>query len=94
MSALSEDEIRDGLRSLTGWTYSANALHKEFQFEDFMSAIAFVNRVAAAAEAAQHHPDMDIRYSVVSISLSTHSAGGVTAKDFALAARIDALAPQ
>jgi 4a-hydroxytetrahydrobiopterin dehydratase len=93
MAAMNENEIREALGKLPGWTYSANAIHKEFKFETFVPAMAFVNRVAEAAELAQHHPDITIRYSVVSISLSTHSAGGVTAKDFSLAAQLEALAP-
>jgi 4a-hydroxytetrahydrobiopterin dehydratase len=77
---------------LAGWSFSGNAIHKKFTFESFMPGIGFVNRIAAAAEKAQHHPDITINYNVVSISLSTHSEGGVTPKDFALAGQIDALA--
>ncbi len=92
MSALNESEIRDKLRGLPGWTFSANALHKRFTFESFMPGIAFVNRIAEAAESAQHHPDITINYNVVSIALSTHSLGGVTAKDIELAKQIETLA--
>ena len=92
MAAMSESEIRDKLRQLPGWTFSTNAINKRFTFESFLPGIAFVNRIAAAAEKAQHHPDITINYNVVSIALSTHSEGGVTAKDVGLAAQIDALA--
>ena len=92
MAALQENEVHEGLKKLPGWTVSANAIHKRFTFPSFMPGIDFVNRIAAAAEKAQHHPDIAINYNVVSISLSTHSEGGVTAKDFALAGQIDSLA--
>lgn len=92
MPAMSESEIRDKLREFQGWAFSANSIHKRFTFESFMPGIEFVNRIAAAAERAQHHPDITINYNVVTISLSTHSEGGVTAQDFALAGQIDLLA--
>lgn len=92
MPALNEAEIRNELSNLAGWSCSGNAIHKTFTFESFMPGIGFVNRIAEAAEKAQHHPDIAIHYNVVSISLSTHSEGGVTPKDFALAGQIDALA--
>ena len=92
MPAQTEAEIRTALSKLAGWSHAGNAIHKKFTFESFMPGIEFVNRIAAAAEKAQHHPDITINYNVVSISLSTHSAGGVTPKDFALAGQIDALA--
>ena len=89
MAALTEDEIRKTLMSMPGWCYSGNAIHKKFAFQSFMSAIAFVNKIAEAAERANHHPDITINYSQVSISLSTHSEGGVTQKDSQLANTID-----
>jgi 4a-hydroxytetrahydrobiopterin dehydratase len=92
MPAMNEAEIRSALGNLAGWSFSGNAIHKKFTFESFMPGIGFVNRIAAAAEKAQHHPDITINYNVVSISLSTHSEGGVTPKDFALAGQIDSLA--
>lgn len=92
MPSLNDQEIRDRLSRLPGWSHGGNALHKKFTFESFMPGIQFVNRIAEAAEKAQHHPDITINYNVVSISLSTHSEGGVTAKDFSLAQQIDALA--
>jgi len=89
MAALTEDEIRRTLMSMPGWSYSGNAIHKKFTFQSFMPAIAFVNKIAEAAERANHHPDITINYSQVSISLSTHSEGGVTQKDSQLANAID-----
>lgn len=75
---------------MKGWARDGDAIHREFTFKDFAAAMAFVNKVAQAAEAADHHPDIDIRYNRVTMALSTHSEGGVTEKDFALASRIDA----
>jgi 4a-hydroxytetrahydrobiopterin dehydratase len=92
MSSLSEKEIQDRLSCLSGWAHEGNALRRKFQFASFMPGIRFVYKIAEAAEEAQHHPDIAINYNVVSISLSTHSEGGVTAKDFSLAQQIDALA--
>lgn len=92
MPSLHDNEIRDRLNQLPGWSHSGSALHRKFTFESFMPGIQFVNRIAEAAEKAQHHPDITINYNVISISLSTHSEGGVTAKDFGLAREIDALA--
>jgi 4a-hydroxytetrahydrobiopterin dehydratase len=89
MAALTEDEIRKTLMSMPGWSYAGSAIHKKFALQSFMPAIAFVNKIAEAAELANHHPDITINYSQVSISLSTHSAGGITQKDFQLAAAID-----
>ncbi len=92
MSALSKTDIQENLKKRPGWSYSGKAIHKKFTFKSFLPGIAFVNKIAEAAEKAQHHPDITINYNVVSISLSTHSEGGVTAKDFGLAQQIDALA--
>jgi 4a-hydroxytetrahydrobiopterin dehydratase len=89
MAALTEDEIRKTLMSIPGWSFAGNAIHKKFTFQSFMPAIAFVNKIAEAAERANHHPDITINYSQVSISLSTHSEGGVTQKDSQLAGTID-----
>jgi 4a-hydroxytetrahydrobiopterin dehydratase len=87
--ALHEDEIRAALRDLPGWSSFGNALHKQYTFRGFRAAIAFVNRVAEQATGAGHHPDMEIHYDRVILSLSTHSEGGVTEKDIALAHAID-----
>jgi 4a-hydroxytetrahydrobiopterin dehydratase len=89
MAALSTTEIQNKLTSMPDWSLAGNAIHKKFTFKSFMPAIAFVNRIAEAAEQANHHPDITINYSQVSISLSTHSEGGITLKDFQLAGTID-----
>ena len=92
MPLLSEVEINAGLEQLNGWILSGREIRRSFEFETFGAAIAFVNRVATAADEADHHPDIDIRYSRVQLSLSTHSAGGLTERDLRLASRIDDLA--
>jgi 4a-hydroxytetrahydrobiopterin dehydratase len=88
--ALSKSEVEARLAGMDGWKRDDGEIEKKFQFAGFKQAMAFVNRVADAAEAADHHPDIKISYNKVKISLSTHSEGGVTEKDFALAAQIDA----
>jgi 4a-hydroxytetrahydrobiopterin dehydratase len=89
MAALSKDEIRNTLKGMPEWSFAGSAIHKKFKFKSFMPAITFVNKIAEAAEQANHHPDITINYSQVSISLSTHSEAGVTQKDFQLAGAID-----
>jgi len=86
---LSTDEIQKKLKTLNGWQLADQAIKKQFVFESFMPAIRFVNRVAELAEAVDHHPDITINYRKVTMGLSTHSAGGLTQKDFALAEKID-----
>lgn len=88
---LSDIEIHRELATLPGWSRRGPALVKMFTFRDFPSGIAWVRRVADEAEARDHHPDLDIRYTKITVTLSTHSAGGVTVKDFELARAIDAL---
>ena len=89
LKALSNPEVRKRLPELHGWALSRGALRCEFKFETFPKAIAFVVRVGALAEKANHHPDIDIRYCVVKLALSTHDVGGISDKDFSLAAAID-----
>lgn len=90
-SKLSDIEIQRALGARSGWSRRGNAITRTFEFPTFPAAIAFVTRVAEAAERMNHHPDVDIRYTKVTCSLSTHSAGGITAKDFKLAEEIDAV---
>jgi 4a-hydroxytetrahydrobiopterin dehydratase len=92
MAALSKNEIQEQLKKMAGWSYAGKAIHRKFTFRSFMPGIDFVNKIAAAAEEAGHHPDITINYNVVTISLSTHSEGGVTSKDFELAQKIAGLA--
>ena len=89
MPALTSEAIQKGLTKLPGWSYQGNNLHKKYTFKSFLPGIEFVNRIAQAAESANHHPDITINYNVVGIALSTHSEGGVTQKDFDLAGKID-----
>jgi 4a-hydroxytetrahydrobiopterin dehydratase len=86
MTLLSPAEVADRLHALLGWQAESGMLTRTFQFDDFLAAMRFVNRVAGAAEEAGHHPDIDIRWNRVRLALSTHDAGGLTAKDFDLAA--------
>lgn len=94
MQKLSPEEIRSRIAHLAGWTIEDGALVKIFQFADFAASLHFVNRVGAKAEQAGHHPDIDIRYSRVRLALTTHDAGGLTQKDFDLAAEAQNLAEQ
>lgn len=91
---LSDRERGAALETLPGWTYhpAERAIRREFRFADFGEAFAFMTRCAIAAEKADHHPDWSNSWNKVSVSLSTHSAGGVTAKDLALARAIDGFA--
>ncbi len=91
MKPLSLDEARSRLAGLPGWQIEAGELVRTFQFKDFVAALDFVNQVGKAAEAAGHHPDIDIRYNKVRLALITHDAGGLTAKDFDLAGKSQAL---
>ena len=92
MAKLTDGELEVFLSNHEGWTSRGDEIHKDFAFPGFRAAIAFVNRVAERADAARHHPDIEIHYNHVTISLSTHDVGGVTEKDVAAAAEIDAAA--
>lgn len=91
MVRLSEDAIQTALTQMPGWSVVDGMLRKTYQFSTFPDGIAFVNRVADLAEEMGHHPDIDIRYSTIIVSLSTHDEGGITEKDTTLAQRIDGL---
>ena len=91
MSALSAEEVTLRLARLSGWRLDAGELVKTFAFNDFRAALRFVNQAGELAEAAGHHPDIDIRYNRVRLSLTTHDAKGLTEKDFTLAAQTDKL---
>ena len=88
--ALSDQDARKRLTALTGWEIDGDRLRKRYALDSFVAAIAFVNRVAALAEAADHHPDILIEYKHVTLTLTTHDEGGLSARDFSLAASIDA----
>jgi 4a-hydroxytetrahydrobiopterin dehydratase len=89
---LSEDEIREAVGSLGGWTRQGDAITRQFTFAGFPDAIAFATRLAFDAEAADHHPDIAINYKRVTLTYSTHSEGGLTAKDIEGARAADAIA--
>jgi 4a-hydroxytetrahydrobiopterin dehydratase len=93
MPILSLDAAQSRLAQLSGWAMESGELVRTFEFKDFVAALAFVNKVGELAEQAGHHPDIDIRYSRVRLALVTHSAGGLTEKDFDLAAQAQGLAP-
>jgi len=92
MSRLSASAVGRRLTGLTGWKKVGDAIQKQYTFPDFKTAMFFVNTVAGLAEKAGHHPDVSINYNRVTLSLSTHDAGGITGKDFDLAGRIEAVA--
>src|ERR1700738_2470916 len=89
--ALSDDEIKSRMRFLGSWQLEHGELVRTFTFVDFRASLAFVNQVGELAEAAGHHPDIDIRYNKVRLALVTHDAGGLTAKDFDLAGEMNEL---
>jgi 4a-hydroxytetrahydrobiopterin dehydratase len=91
MPAYSAEEAQTHLGKLKDWQIEAGQLAKTFQFHHFRESLAFVNKIGELAEAAGHHPDIDIRYNRVTLTLSTHDAGGLTAKDFDLALKADKL---
>jgi 4a-hydroxytetrahydrobiopterin dehydratase len=90
MTPLTESEIQGRLARVPGWQRRGSEITRSWSFADFKGSIAFVNRVAELAEAMNHHPDIDIRYSKVTLTLTTHDASGLTARDFALAEQIGA----
>ncbi len=90
--ASSAEVIRRELATLPGWSRAGNEIAKYYVRQDFDASIAFVNAIAAAANAADHHPELSISWNVVTVRLSTHDAGGISARDFALARTIDTLA--
>jgi 4a-hydroxytetrahydrobiopterin dehydratase len=88
--ALSQTEIQGKLRNLPGWELTKNkTIQKKFTFGNFKEALAFVNQVGDLAEKSAHHPDITINYNKVTLSLWTHSAGGLTTKDFELAGHVE-----
>lgn len=92
MKKLTPARIKAALKTLPLWRKTSDVIHRTCEFKDFPAAIRFVNSVARQAEKAWHHPDIDIRWNKVSLTLMTHDAGGLTEKDFALAAQFDRLA--
>jgi 4a-hydroxytetrahydrobiopterin dehydratase len=92
MSLLTQAEITKKLYSLSGWLQEGNQIAKLFQLKDFVEALSFVNKVGAEAEKMDHHPDIFIHsWNKVKITISTHSEGGITKKDFQLAEKIEGI---
>ena len=91
MPVLSDDDIRARLSALPGWSLESGAITKRFSFSDFLGSVMFVNRITGAAEAANHHPDLEISWNKVTVTLVTHSQGGVTDADLAMAATVEGL---
>lgn len=89
MKKLSEKEISDKLKDFEGWEFHDDSLQTKFEFEDFKETFSIMTRIAFEAEAQQHHPEWTNVYNTLSISLSTHDAGGVTEKDFKMVEAIE-----
>lgn len=92
MAKLTNAEIKVSCALVPQWTRRAALIRRTYSFADFVAAMKFVNAVAKAAEKAQHHPNIDIRWNQVTLALTTHDAGGLSAKDFALSVKCDTLA--
>ncbi|TVQ61181.1 MAG: 4a-hydroxytetrahydrobiopterin dehydratase [Phycisphaerales bacterium] len=92
MEKMAEADVKTALDRVPEWAEVNGEIQRTYRFDDFERAMVFVNKVADAAEARQHHPDIMIRYNKVTLTVSTHDAGGITEKDFELATTIDAFA--
>jgi 4a-hydroxytetrahydrobiopterin dehydratase len=93
VTTLSDDEVQAGLHALPGWAREGDEIVKEYTLPSFLAVIDFVTRIAALAEAADHHPDLDIRYNRLRVALTTHDSGGLTRRDLDLAGSIELAAP-
>ncbi len=94
MEKINATQIQSALATVPEWRRNDAVISRTFQFKNFSAAMKFVNAVAGLAEQVQHHPDLDIRWNKVTLALTTHDAGGLTEKDFALAKQCDALSVQ
>ncbi len=92
-TVLSDAEIQHALQQLLGWKQNAGAIERVFQFDSFVQAMEFVNRIAEAAEAVNHHPDILISYNKVTLTLVSHDSGVITQRDIKMAGRINELSP-
>lgn len=93
MDKMTQGQVDTALKTFPEWSENGGTIQRTYAFKDFIEAMAFVNKVAQAAEADQHHPDILIRWNKVTLTLSTHDAGGITQKDFDLAAKCDSFLP-
>ncbi|MEA2348005.1 MAG: 4a-hydroxytetrahydrobiopterin dehydratase [Thermoleophilaceae bacterium] len=91
MALLDDTEITERLEGLDGWSRAGDAIEKVFELKDFAASVAFVNQLTPIAEDMNHHPDLAISWNKVTVTISTHSEGGLTANDFELARRISDL---
>ncbi len=92
MALLSDSEIEERLGGLDGWSREGDAITKTFENGDFVGSVKFVDRLVEPAEGMGHHPDLEISWDKVKVTITNHSEGGLTANDFELAQKIDALA--
>jgi 4a-hydroxytetrahydrobiopterin dehydratase len=93
MARLNDEEIEQRLGELDGWERDGDAITRTFELDDFKGSVDFVNRLTLEAEGMNHHPDLAISWNKVTVEITTHSEGGLTANDFELAKRIATLAP-
>jgi 4a-hydroxytetrahydrobiopterin dehydratase len=89
MPALTAKQVSLHLKAVPHWSKRGQKIHRIFEFEGFLNSIAFVNRIAKKAQKLNHHPDIDIRFNKVTLTLTTHDEGGITGKDFTLARQCD-----
>jgi 4a-hydroxytetrahydrobiopterin dehydratase len=92
MAVLSDQDVQARLGGLDGWQREGDSITRQFQFKDFVGSVDFVNRITPLAEAMNHHPDLAISWNKVTVTLSTHSEGGLTENDFTLAEKIEGAA--
>lgn len=89
MPALTAKQVSLNLKGVPNWSKRAKTIRRTFQFEGFLNALSFVNRIAKKAQRINHHPDIDIRFNKVTLKLTTHDEGGLSKKDFSLARQCD-----
>lgn len=87
----SDSQIEKAIKAVPEWAHVGDVIQRTIAFDNFIQAMQFVNKVAQVAEASQHHPDILIRYNKVTLSVNTHDAGGITKKDFELAAKVESM---
>lgn len=92
MALLDNDEIEERLGAVDGWSRRGDEIVREFEFEDFVAAVGFVDALVAPAEEMGHHPDVSISWNKVEVAITNHSEGGLTEADFELAGRVEKLA--
>lgn len=92
-TVLADTEIQQALQNLPGWRQNGKAIERTFQFTNFVQAMEFVNHIAEAAEAVNHHPDINISYNKVTLMLVSHDSGGVTQRDVRMAGKINEMSP-